>query len=36
MSSSPRIVYQQGDHVYNLFSTLEKQLQAAIEYIRRG
>lgn len=36
MSSSPRIVYQQGDHVCTLYSTLEEQLQAAIEYICGG
>lgn len=36
MSSSPRIVYQQGDHVCTLFTTPEEQLQAAVEYISGG
>jgi len=36
MASSPRIVYQQGDHVCTLYSTPEEQLQAAVEYIRGG
>ena len=36
MSSSPRIVYQQGDHVCTLFTTPEEQLQAAAEYISGG
>ena len=34
--SSPRLVYQQGDHVCTLFSSLEEQLNAAIEYIKGG
>jgi len=36
MSASPRIVYQQGDHVCTLFTTPEEQLQAAVEYISAG
>ena len=36
MSSSPRIVYHQGDHVCTLFTTPEEQLQAAVEYISGG
>jgi MEDS: MEthanogen/methylotroph, DcmR Sensory domain len=36
MSNSPRIVYQQGDHVCGLYSTAEEQLVAAVEYIRAG
>ena len=36
MSTGPRFVYQQGDHVCTLFLTPEQQLQAAIEYIRGG
>jgi len=36
MSDSPRMVYQQGDHVCTLYSTPEEQLQAALEYIRGG
>jgi hypothetical protein len=36
MSTSPRIVYQQGDHVCTLFSSPEEQQTAAIEYIRQG
>jgi len=36
MSSSPRIAYHQGDHVCTLFTTLEEQLQAAVEYISGG
>ena len=36
VSNSPRIVYQQGDHVCGLYSTPEEQLTAAIEYIRAG
>ena len=35
-STSPRLVYQQGDHVCALFLTPEQQLQAAIEYIKEG
>jgi hypothetical protein len=34
--SSPRMVYQQGDHICTLFSSLEEQLSAAIEYIKGG
>ena len=36
MLASPRLVYQQGDHICTLFSTLEEQLRAAIEYIQGG
>ena len=36
MSNSPRIVYQQGDHVCGLYATPEEQLAAAVEYIRAG
>lgn len=36
MSKSPRVVYQQGDHVCTLFSSQNEQLSAAIEYIRQG
>ncbi len=36
MSNSPRIVYQQGDHVCGLYATPEEQLAAAAEYIRAG
>ena len=36
MSSAPRFVYQQGDHVCTLFLSPEQQLQAAVEYIRGG
>ena len=36
MHRPPRIVYQQGDHVCTLFSSREKQIIAAIEYIRSG
>ncbi len=36
MSASPRICYQQGDHVCTLYSTAEEQLKAAVEYIRGG
>lgn len=36
MSSSPRLVYHQGDHVCTLFTTAEEQLQAAVEYISAG
>lgn len=36
MASSPRIVYQQGDHVCGLYATPEEQLTAAVEYIRAG
>jgi hypothetical protein len=34
--TSPRIQYQQGDHVCALYSTREEQLAAAVEYIRCG
>jgi hypothetical protein len=30
------MVYQQGDHICTLFSTLEEQLTAAVEYIKAG
>lgn len=36
MSTSPRLCYQQGDHVCTLYTTPEEQLTAAIEYIRGG
>lgn len=36
MGISPRIGYQQGDHVCTLYSTPEEQLTAAVEYIRGG
>ena len=36
MSTSPRLVYQQGDHVCTLFLSPEEQLAAAVEYIRGG
>ena len=36
MSSSPRMVYHQGDHVCTLFTTPEEQLAAAVEYIGAG
>jgi chemotaxis family two-component system sensor kinase Cph1 len=36
MSSSPRIVYRQGDHVCTLFTTAEEQLTAAVEYLKAG
>jgi len=36
MSRSPRVVYQQGDHVCTLFSSPEEQLSAATEYIQQG
>lgn len=36
MSNSPRLVYQQGDHVCTLYSTREEQLAAAVEYIKAG
>src|SRR5579859_3166353 len=36
MTQSPRMVYQQGDHVCALYLTPEEQLVAAIEYIRAG
>jgi MEDS: MEthanogen/methylotroph, DcmR Sensory domain len=34
--SSPRIQYQQGDHVCTLYSTRDEQLAVAIDYIRGG
>src|ERR1051325_7795017 len=33
---TPRVVYQQGDHVCTLFSSREEQVRAAIDYIRGG
>lgn len=36
MTHTHRIVYQQGDHVCTLYSSLEEQLAAAIEYIQAG
>ncbi len=36
MSSAPRIVYHQGDHVCTLFTSPEEQLAAAVEYISAG
>jgi hypothetical protein len=36
MMRSPRLVYQQGDHVCTLFSSPEEQINAAIDYIRGG
>src|SRR6476469_3780487 len=36
MAMSPRVVYQQGDHVCTLFSSPEEQLGAATDYIRQG
>jgi hypothetical protein len=36
VSSDPRLVYQQGDHVCTLYSTAEEQLAVATEYIRGG
>lgn len=36
MDRSPRIVYQQGDHVCTLFSSREEQVNAAIDFIRGG
>jgi len=34
--SSPRLVYHQGDHVCALYTTMEEQLRAAVDYIRGG
>jgi hypothetical protein len=34
--NSPRLQYQQGDHVCTLYSTREEQLAAAVAYIRAG
>ncbi len=36
MPRSPRVVYQQGDHVCTLFTSPEEQISAAIDYIRGG
>src|SRR5438270_4381383 len=36
MIGSPRLSYQEGDHVCTLFYSPEEQLQAAVEYIRGG
>ena len=36
MTTSPRIQYQQGDHVCTLYSNRDEQLTAAVEYIRGG
>ena len=36
MIRSPRLVYQQGDHVCTLFSSREEQVNAAVDYIRGG
>ena len=36
MTTSPRIRYQQGDHVCTLYSDRDEQLAAAVEYIRGG
>jgi hypothetical protein len=36
MTFSPRMQYQQGDHVCTLYSTRDEQLTAATEYIRGG
>ena len=36
MTTAPRVVYQQGDHVCTLFSSADEQLSAAIDYIRQG
>jgi MEDS: MEthanogen/methylotroph, DcmR Sensory domain len=36
MSTGPRVLYQQGDHVCTLFRSREEQLSAAIEYIQQG
>ena len=36
MSKTPRVVYQQGDHICTLFSSSEEQLSAAVEYIQQG
>lgn len=36
MVGSPRLSYHHGDHVCTLFTTLEEQLRAAVEYIRAG
>ncbi|HYR27338.1 MAG TPA: MEDS domain-containing protein [Thermoanaerobaculia bacterium] len=36
MAHSPRIQYQQGDHVCTLYSNRDEQLTAAIDYLRAG
>ena len=36
MSTSRRLVYQQGDHICTLYTSPEEQLKAAVEYIRAG
>jgi hypothetical protein len=36
MTYSPRMQYQQGDHVCTLYSNRDEQLASAIEYIRGG
>jgi hypothetical protein len=36
MNNSPRIQYQQGDHVCTLYSDRDEQLQAAVDYIKGG
>jgi len=36
MSTGPRVVYQQGDHVCTLFGSHEEQLSAAVDYISQG
>lgn len=36
MHASPRVQYQQGDHVCTLYSTRDEQLAAAVQYIRAG
>jgi len=33
---TPRLVFQQGDHVCTLYTSPEEQLRAAVEYIRGG
>jgi hypothetical protein len=36
MIGSPRLCYQEGDHVCTLFASPDEQLRAAVEYIRGG
>ncbi|SRR5581483_4327661 len=36
MPTSPRIQYQQGDHICTLYNDRDEQLAAAIEYLRGG
>lgn len=36
MIGSPRLSYQEGDHVCTLFASPDEQLRAAVEYIRGG